>query len=104
MEHPSFDPNNPNKLRAVLGAFMAGNPVHFYAEDGSGFAFIADRLIEVDGRNPQISARMVLPLTRMSAYDDRRKAQMIAALQQINNAKPSNDLAEIVEKALAANS
>ena len=47
---------------------------------------------------------MVLPLTRMSAYDDRRKAQMIAALQQINNAKPSNDLAEIVEKALAANS
>ncbi|MGB2107168.1 MAG: aminopeptidase N [Candidatus Puniceispirillum sp.] len=104
MEHPSFDPNNPNKLRAVLGAFMAGNPVHFYAEDGSGFAFIADRLIDIDSRNPQISARMVLPLTRMSAYDDRRKAQMIAALQQINNAKPSNDLAEIVEKALAANS
>ena len=104
MQHPSFDPNNPNKLRAVLGAFMSGNPVHFYAEDGSGFAFIADCLIDIDGRNPQISARMVLPLTRMSAYDDRRKAQMMAALRQIDNAKPSNDLAEIVEKALAANS
>ncbi|MBT6415894.1 aminopeptidase N [Candidatus Puniceispirillum sp.] len=104
MQHPSFDPNNPNKLRAVLGAFMSGNPVHFYAEDGSGFDFIADCLIDIDGRNPQISARMVLPLTRMSAYDDRRKAQMIAALQRVNRAKPSNDLAEIVEKALAANS
>ncbi|ADE38343.1 aminopeptidase N [Candidatus Puniceispirillum marinum] len=104
MQHPSFDPNNPNKLRAVLGAFMSGNPVHFYAEDGSGFAFIADCLIDIDSRNPQISARMVLPLTRMSAYDDRRKAQMMAALRQIDNAKPSNDLAEIVEKTLAANS
>ncbi|WP_438997627.1 aminopeptidase N [Candidatus Puniceispirillum sp.] len=104
MQHPSFDPNNPNKLRAVLGAFMSGNPVHFYAEDGSGFAFIADCLIDIDGRNPQISARMVLPLTRMSAYDDGRKAQMMAALRRIDKAKPSNDLAEIVEKALAANS
>ena len=104
MQHPSFDPNNPNKLRSVLGTFMAGNPVHFYAEDGSGFDFAAECLIDIDGRNPQISARMVLPLTRMSAYDDRRKAQMIAALRQIDKAKPSNDLAEIIEKALAANS
>ncbi|MDB2391110.1 aminopeptidase N [Alphaproteobacteria bacterium] len=104
MQHPSFDPNNPNKLRSVLGAFMSGNPVHFYAADGSGFDFIADCLVDIDGRNPQISARMVLPLTRMSAYDDQRKAQMIAALQRINSAKPSNDLAEIVEKALLANS
>ena len=47
---------------------------------------------------------MVLPLTRMSAYDDQRKAQMRAALRRIDAAKPSNDLAEIVEKALAANS
>ncbi|MDC3314456.1 aminopeptidase N [Alphaproteobacteria bacterium] len=104
MQHPSFDPNNPNKLRSVLGAFMSGNPVHFYAEDGSGFDFIADCLVDIDSRNPQISARMVLPLTRMSAYDDRRKAQMSAALRRIDAAKPSNDLAEIVEKALAANS
>jgi len=104
MQHPSFDPNNPNKLRSVLGAFMSGNPVHFYAEDGSGFDFIADCLVDIDSRNPQISARMVLPLTRMSAYDDRRKAQMSAALRRIDAAEPSNDLAEIVEKALAANS
>ena len=37
MKHPAFDWNNPNKLRSVLGAFMAGNPMRFYATDGSGY-------------------------------------------------------------------
>ena len=41
MQHPKFDSKNPNKLRVVLGAFMSGNPVRFYAADGSGFEFIA---------------------------------------------------------------
>ena len=37
---------------------MNGNPVHFYAEDGSGFDFIGECLIEIDVRNPQLAARM----------------------------------------------
>ena len=53
MQHPAFD-QNPNKLRVVLGAFMSGNPVRFYAADGSGFDFIADCLIDIDKRNPQL--------------------------------------------------
>jgi len=43
-----------------------------------------------------------LPLTRMAAYDDGRKAQMLSALKQIQASKPSNDLGEVVDKALAA--
>ncbi|MEL0207119.1 MAG: DUF3458 domain-containing protein, partial [Alphaproteobacteria bacterium] len=102
MQHKAFDPNNPNKIRSVLGAFMAGNPARFYAADGSGFDFIARHLIDIDKRNPQVAARMALPLTRMAAYDDGRKAQMVSALQQIQSSKPSNDLGEVVDKALAA--
>ena len=102
MQHKAFDPNNPNKIRSVLGAFMAGNPARFYAADGSGFDFIARHLIDIDKRNPQVAARMALPLTRMAAYADGRKAQMVSALQQIQSSKPSNDLGEVVDKALAA--
>ena len=100
MQHPAFDPNNPNKIRSVLGAFMAGNPLRFYAEDGSGFQFIADNLVAIDKRNPQVAARMVLPLTRMAAYDATRQSQMKAALEAIQQAGASSDLGEVVGKAL----
>jgi aminopeptidase N len=101
MKHPAFDANNPNKLRSVLGAFMTGNPVHFYAEDGSGFAFIAECLIDIDKRNPQLAARMALPLTRIAQYAPPRRAQMRAILQMVQKEAESNDLREVVDKALA---
>ena len=101
MAHPAFDANNPNKLRSVLGAFMTGNPVHFYAEDGSGFDFIGDCLIDIDARNPQLAARMALPLTRMAQYAPERRAKMGAVLQKIQKQAQSNDLREVIDKALA---
>ena len=101
MNHPAFDAKNPNKLRSVLGAFMTGNPVHFYAEDGSGFAFIGKCLIGIDARNPQLAARMALPLTRFAHYAPTRRAQMIAILHELQKGAQSNDLREVVDKSLA---
>ncbi|MDB4852413.1 aminopeptidase N [Alphaproteobacteria bacterium] len=100
MQHPAFDPKNPNKLRVVLGAFMAGNSVRFYAEDGSGFEFIAGCLIDIDKRNPQLAARMALPLTRIGAYSEQRQQQMRTVLETLQAAAQSNDLSEVIEKAL----
>jgi len=100
MRHPGFDPKNPNKIRAVLGAFMAGNTPNFHAADGSGYVYMANRLVEIDARNPQIAARMALPMTRMANYDAPRQAQMRAALDIIRKGAESNDLKEVVEKAL----
>ena len=100
MNHPAFDANNPNKLRSVLGAFMTGNPVNFYAEDGSGFAFIGECLVDIDARNPQLAARMALPLTRIAQYAPARRAQMLAVLKKLQKETKSNDLHEVVDKAL----
>ena len=80
---------------------MSGNPVRFYAEDGSGFEFIADCLIDIDKRNPQLAARMALPLTRMGAYSDVRRHQMRQALERMQTMVQSTDLGEVIEKALA---
>ena len=101
MKHPAFDANNPNKLRSVLGSFMTGNPVNFYAEDGSGFTFIGECLIDIDARNPQLAARMALPLTRMAQYAPPRRAQMTNVLQKVQKEAQSNDLREVVDKSLA---
>jgi len=100
MQHPGFDPKNPNKIRAVLGAFMAGNTPGFHAADGSGYRYMAERLVEIDARNPQIAARMALPMTRMANYDEPRQQMMRMALATIKAGAGSNDLKEVVEKAL----
>ena len=71
------------------------------AADGSGFEFIADCLIDIDKRNPQLAARMALPLTRMGAYNDARRHQMRQVLERMQTAVQSTDLGEVIEKALA---
>ena len=101
MMHPAFDQNSPNKIRSVLGAFCAMNPTQFHADDGSGYEFMASQLIALDKRNPQIAARMVLGLTRMSAYDSQRQMRMKSELQKIYENASSRDLKEVVGKALS---
>ncbi len=79
MQHPAFDPDNPNKLRAVLGVF-SGNAVQFHQPGGAGYRFLAEQLAEIDQRNPQLAARMATQLTRFAPYGKARQADMLAAL------------------------
>ncbi len=40
MEHPAFDLKNPNRVRALIGAFSQTNPLHFHAANGQGYQFL----------------------------------------------------------------
>ena len=62
LDHPAFSLNNPNRVRALIGSFSAANPVHFHAQDGSGYRFLGEILRQLNGINPQVAARMVTPL------------------------------------------
>ncbi len=55
--HPAFSFANPNRVRALIGAF-AGNQTQFNRADGAGYAFIADNVLALDPKNPQIAARL----------------------------------------------
>ena len=61
MRHPAFNIKNPNKVRALIGAFSQGNPVRFHDPDGTGYVFLADQVLAIDPMNPQIAARLVTP-------------------------------------------
>ena len=101
MQNPAFDARNPNKLRSVLGVFGAVNTPHFHADDGSGYDFLARHIIQIDSLNPQVATRLVLPLSRFAPYSQDRQDMMKAALLRIKDAgNISNDLLEIVGKAL----
>ncbi len=101
MQHPAFSMRNPNKVRALIGAFSDGNPVRFHAADGSGYAFLADRILELDPLNPQIAARLLRVMARWRRYDPVRQAAMKAQLERIVAApKVSKDVFEIATKSL----
>lgn len=100
LEHPDFDLKKPNKVRAVIGAFCQNNPRYFHAEDGRGYAFLTDRLLEIDKINPQIAARLATPFTRWQRFDAMRQKHMLAQLERLSVADLSVDLREIVTKSL----
>jgi aminopeptidase N len=101
MRHPAFSIKNPNKVRALIGSFCAGNPARFHAIDGAGYAFLADRVIELDGLNPQVAARMLRIMSRWQRYDPVRQALMRTQLQRILDTQGvSRDVFEIASKSL----
>jgi aminopeptidase N len=102
MTHPAFTLKNPNKVRALIGAFSGQNLVNFHQADGSGYRFLADQVITLNALNPQIASRLLGPLTRWGKYDDARQALMKAELQRIlASGELSSDVYEVVSKSLA---
>ncbi|MCE0504155.1 aminopeptidase N [Roseivivax sp. GX 12232] len=100
-ERADFDLTNPNRFRAVIGAF-AMNHAGFHRADGAGYAFLADWLIALDAKNPQTTARMCAPFQSWPRYDADRQAKMKAQLQRIADTPGlSRDTTEMVSRLLA---
>ena len=101
-EHKDFDLRNPNRVRALVGSFAAGNPVHFHAASGEGYRFLADTIVELDPRNPQVAARMVAPLGQWRRVDSERQELMQGELRRILEMPGlSSNTFEMVSRSLA---
>ena len=100
-QHADFTLSNPNRVRALYGAFAA-NQWAFHDAGGEGYRLLADLILALDPINPQTAARMVPPLGRWRRFDSVRAAKMRAELQRIT-AQPrlSRDVMEQVSKSLA---
>jgi aminopeptidase N len=81
-EHPDFTLANPNRARALIGAFGM-NQRALNAADGSGYRFLADQLIALDRLNPQTAAKLLPPLGRWRRFDTKRSQLMCAELIRI---------------------
>ena len=69
LAHPAFTWSNPNRVRAVLGAFAMMNLVGFHRRDGAGYRLLADKVLELDRSNPQVAARLLSALGRWRRFD-----------------------------------
>ena len=101
MDHQIFSIRQPNKVRALISSFCAGNPYRFHAQDGSGYQFLADRILQIDPVNPQIAARLATQLGRWRGYEHNLASLMQNELTRIlATANLSPDVFEIASKSL----
>jgi len=100
-KHPDFDLRNPNRIRALVGAFASANQVRFHDAKGEGYRFLSDIVLRLDPANPQVAARIVGPLGQWRRMDANRQALMQAELSRIA-ALPglSKNTYEVVSKSL----
>lgn len=100
-KHEAYDATNPNAVRALLGAYGA-NKVHFHRKDGEGYRFLAEKVLEADKFNPQLSSALAGPLLDPERYDDERRELMKASLEHLaEQPHISDNLREKVSNALA---
>ena len=98
--HSAFDWRNPNKLRALIGAFAGANPIAFHREDGAGYRLMGEVIERLQASNPQIAARMLAPMTRWRRYAVGQEA-MRGELERLAAIDPlPKDVFEVVTKAL----
>ena len=101
MNHEAFDIKVPNRMLALIAQFAMANIVNFHQASGAGYAFLADRVVELNAINPQMAARILSPLTRWRKFDTARQELMKDQLQRILDVDDiSPDVYEIVTKSL----
>ena len=102
MKHKLFSLDNPNRTRALIGAFSSGNQTGFNRADGKGYAFFAQTILTIEKKNPQLSARLLTAMRSWRSFEPIRREHAREALAGIASvAGLSADVRDIVERTLA---
>ncbi len=78
----AFKITNPNCCYSLFGGF-ASSSVNYHAADGSGYAYLADVVLQLDKINHQVASRIVSKFTSFKQYDVSRQEAIRAQLQRI---------------------
>ena len=101
-QHEAFSFANPNRVRALIGSFASGNPTQFNRPDGAGHNFLADVVLKLDAKNPQVAARLLGAFRSWRALEPTRRAHAEAALKRLAAQENlSRDVSDLVTRALA---
>ncbi|HEX5373032.1 MAG TPA: aminopeptidase N [Aquabacterium sp.] len=101
MQHPDFTLRTPNRARSLLMALCQMNPAAFHRSDAAGYVFWADRVIEIDGINPQLAARLARAMDHWRRLAEPYRTAAREALNRVAaKAELSDDVREIITRAL----
>ncbi|MCJ8277025.1 MAG: aminopeptidase N [Bdellovibrionales bacterium] len=95
-----YDQTNPNKVFSLLYNFAQYNWSYFHTTTGETYDWLADQIIDIDSRNPQIASRVASSFNNWKKFAPEYQAGMEKALKKIHSSSPSDNLFEIVDRAL----
>ncbi len=100
--HPAFSMANPNRVRSLIGSFAQANHTQFNRPNGAGYNFVADVVLALDPKNPQVAARLMGAFRSWRALEAGRRACAQATLRRVASAPTlSRDVGDIVARTLA---
>ncbi len=100
--HPDFTLRNPNRARSLIFSYCSANPGAFHRQDAAGYVFWSERVLELDGINPQVAARLARAMDRWAKLAEPYRSAAHEALKRVAaKTDLSNDVREVVSRSLA---
>ena len=94
-----FDFKSPNTLRSILNAYVTKNSL-FHSTDGSGYKYIADKILEYDKSNPIVISRFLKIFSTFKKYENPYKRNIIKVLDYIKKNNLSPNTREVIDAIL----
>ena len=94
--HKLFDTKSPNTLRSILNGFVSNNRL-FHDRNGTGYKYIAEKIIEFDKLNPIIISRFIKIFSRWDQYIEPYRTNMFNALKLIDSHDLSINTREVID-------
>ena len=95
-----YDEKVPNLVRSLIGSF-ARNHKHFHKADGSGYKFLADKIIEIDKINPQMASALASSFKIYDKLHETNQELIQKELKRVVSTHSlSNNTYEIINKIL----
>ncbi|TCV92428.1 aminopeptidase N [Luteibacter rhizovicinus] len=93
----TFTLRNPNRVQALIGLFARANPTGFHRADGAAYRWLAERLVTLDGLNPQVAARVATAFNGWKRLEPvRREAAHAVVAELAGRSDLSRDLTDIL--------
>ncbi len=91
----------PNHIYSSLGRYITGSLADCYEPSSKSFSFITDRIIEIDGYNPQVASRMIRAIKNPEKFQPGHGNKFKNEIRKIVDFKGlSKDSFEIASKLL----
>ncbi|MDC3077935.1 aminopeptidase N [Prochlorococcus sp. AH-716-O05] len=94
-----FDVKSPNTLRSILNAYVTRNSL-FHSIDGSGYKYIANKILEFDKSNPIVISRFLKIFSTFRQYKNPYKSNIVKVLDYIKKHKLSANTREVIDAIL----
>lgn len=100
-KHPAFNITNPNNVYSLLRAFGA-NLVRFHDPNTNAYEFYADKILEIDTKNPQVAARLCAAFNFVQKLEPAMKEKALTQIKRMVAVESlSKNSRELLQSALS---